>query len=243
MSGRASSIDPATRSQRPPDRVAPLERRQHPRVHIGPPGHRGGVAQLLGDRAHHGLLGPRAGGLRLRPLVPGDDHRGQHGRVPGAEVLRGELVADMLLQPPVDVVGPDLADRLPFAVRQKPVVVGRDRGAVPSRAPRAGRRGCAACGRRRPWRRSRTGARPWPPDVTAQQRRHSPALLRVLVAAGAEDAAVEHPQRARQHPPLGQPPRRTGRRPPWSGTHRSRPASRSTRSCFSSSRCSRHWSW
>src|SRR5690606_38881876 len=79
------------------DRPARLVRADHPRIHVRGPRHGGGVAQIFGDLPHDPGDRPLPGRVGLGHTRDGQPDGGQHGGVPGAEVLGGEL-ADGLAQ-------------------------------------------------------------------------------------------------------------------------------------------------
>ncbi len=86
-----------------------LEPLQHPRVDVGRAGHRRGVAEVLGHLLDRVVHHPLAGALRRRHAALGhagrQRDRGQHGGVPGTQVLAGVLLPGQLLHRRVEVLG------------------------------------------------------------------------------------------------------------------------------------------
>jgi hypothetical protein len=105
----ADLVDLANVLQRAGDRAARPVAVEQPRVDVGAAADRRGVAQVAGDLLDRAGDGPVAGGPRAGHRPGGRQrHRRQHGGVPGAEVLGGEVVAGQLVEVVVDVLGADV---------------------------------------------------------------------------------------------------------------------------------------
>src|ERR1700759_5716030 len=78
-------------------------------VDVGATADRRRVAERFGDRFDSGVDDPFAGGLGGRFGLTGEGQRGEHGAVPGAEVLGRELGPGVLLDVVVDGAGADVA--------------------------------------------------------------------------------------------------------------------------------------
>src|SRR5690606_27251298 len=106
-------------SQRGTDRLAGVEAVEEARIDVRAAGDRRRVAELLGHRPDHLPRGPgaarlRVGALRARRQLD----RGEHGRVPGPEVLGRELAARELAEVGVDLLRLDVDPATPGAARR-----------------------------------------------------------------------------------------------------------------------------
>ena len=131
--------------ERGPDGQAGVEGVEHARVDVGRAADRGRVAEVPGhllDRAVDRALARRPG--RRRRARHGECDRRERGRVPGAEVLRGEVAAGRVLEVLVDVLGADVAPAAARLVREQL----RAAVAAPAAAPR---RSAPACSSAIPW--------------------------------------------------------------------------------------------
>jgi hypothetical protein len=108
----ALRIDP-TRER---DRDPLLEPFEDPRIEVRGPAHSGGVAELIGDVRHDARDGSTARRPAARRIGTREQDRGEHGRVPGPEILRRELLTGELLHALVDVGGSDVTPPAPLVV-------------------------------------------------------------------------------------------------------------------------------
>jgi hypothetical protein len=84
-------------AERGSDRAAVLVQVDDAGVYVGGPGYRGSVTQVGGNLLDNAGDGALAGGVApVGALRHGQAYRGQHGRVPGAEVL-GRVVGSVML--------------------------------------------------------------------------------------------------------------------------------------------------
>src|SRR6476646_4687071 len=90
------------------DRVAVAEAVEDAGVDVGGAADRRGVAERLGDLVDGAGDGALGGGFGAGPLLAGEGDRGEDGPVPGAKILRRELLADLLVDVLVDLVGADV---------------------------------------------------------------------------------------------------------------------------------------
>ena len=102
--------------------VALEEAIDDPRVDVGGAAHRGCIAQVLRDLLHHAghRTAPGRDALSISALAK--QRRGQHGRLPRAEVLRREIVAGRLLEVGIDVARPDVVPASILFIGQEFVV-------------------------------------------------------------------------------------------------------------------------
>src|ERR1700691_1521110 len=91
-------------AERGSDRAAVLVQVDDAGIYVGGPGYRRGVAQVGGDLGHDAGDGALAGGVAaVGALRHGQAYRGQHGRVPGAEVLGRVISSGYLPEGVADV--------------------------------------------------------------------------------------------------------------------------------------------
>src|SRR6185437_3580136 len=126
---------PAKITQRGGDGVAALVGVDHPRVYVGRPGHRRGVAQVVGYLRHDAGDGPLAGAVAAGgALRHGQSHRREDCRVPGTEVLGGVVASRDLTEVGVDVRRADIVPARAAPVCEQPVAA----ATPPFEAPHGG---------------------------------------------------------------------------------------------------------
>ena len=187
---------------------------QHARIHVGRSRHRPGVTQVFGHRVQCRIDRPGAAALGAGHTASGplsEDHRGEHRRVPGAQIFGAELGTGQLLEPSIDVRGAHVVPTLLGPVGQQVVPAAtapeqRTHDRVQGRVPQSDCLVDATLGRV-----PQLDAVASKPHVLAAHSSQTEAALvhvgagRVLVAADPERADVQHPQGRGQHPIAAQP--------------------------------------
>src|ERR1700691_4322043 len=177
-------------AERGSDRAAVLVQVDDAGIYVGGPGYRRGVAQVGGDLGHDAGDGALAGGVAaVGALRHGQAYRGQHGRVPGAEVLGRVISSGYLPEVVVDVRRRDVVPAPAGPVHQQLVLgyrllamLGALGGILEYELP------------------------PGERDVLLPDggQAEGTVLLRVLLAARAEEAKIDQPDSGREDPLPGQ---------------------------------------